>query len=245
MRYSVLAVAAFAAAALVMPLQAQDDNNLTLGVFVTVRAENVPEFEEAARDHAAWHADQNDPQAWPAYQALTGHGEYVILAPDMSFTSMDALSVGMGADVAAWASQGAAYTETEEMVLWASMPGGNPPPDPNAFPVAQVFEFEIQSNGQPAVMEGIERFSEAMAEAPFHWQWSTIVSADGPPSVFIALWFDSFSGMAAMGEGPAQVMADTYGPEKAAMIMNAFGDAVTMTSSQIWILRPDLSYFPG
>ncbi|NNF13481.1 MAG: hypothetical protein HKN72_09665, partial [Gemmatimonadetes bacterium] len=165
MRYSVLAVVAFSMAALVLPLQAQD--NLTLGVFVTVRAENVPDFEEAARDHAAWHADQNDTQAWPAYQALTGHGEYAILAPNMSFASMDAPTVDMSADVAAWAGHGAAYTETEEMVLWASVPGGNPPPDPNAFPVAQVFEFEIQSNGQPAVMEGIERFSEAMADAPF------------------------------------------------------------------------------
>ena len=86
--------------------------------------------------------------------------------------------------------------------------------------------------------------SEAMADAPFHWQWSSILSADGPPSVFIAIWFESFSGMTQLGDGPAQVMSDTYGPEKAAMIMNAFGEAVTMTSSQIWMLRPDLSYVP-
>lgn len=243
MRYPVLAVVAVTAAALVQPLQAQDPN-LTLGVFVTVRAEHAIDFEEAAREHARWHADQNDSQAWPAYQALTGRGEYAFIAPNMSYANLDAPTVDMAADIEAWAGQGAAYTETEEMVLWATVPGGNPPADPTAFPVAQVFEFEIQPNGQAAVMEGIERFSEAMAEAPFHWQWSSIVSADGPPSVFIALWFDSFAGMSQMGDGPAQVMSDTFGPEKAAMIMNAFGDAVTMTSSQIWMLRPDLSYFP-
>lgn len=244
MRYSVLAAAVLTAAVLVLPLQAQD-NNLTLGVFVTVRAENVPDFEDALREHASWHADQNDTQAWPAYQALTGHGEYAILAPNMSFATLDAPTVDMGTDVAAWASQGGAYAETEETVLWATVPGGNPPADPTSFPVAQVFEFEVQPNGQPAVMEGIERFSEAMADSPFHWQWSSIISADGPPAVFIALWFESFSGMTQMGDGPAQVMSDTFGPEKAAMIMNTFGEAVTVTASQIWMLRPDLSYVPN
>lgn len=243
MRYSVLAAATFVAVSIAPPLQAQDAN-LTLGVFVTVRAEHIPDFEDGVREHAQWHADQNDTQAWPAYQALTGHGEYAILAPDMSYSTLDAPSLDMGSDIAAWASQGAEYTETEETVLWMEVPGGNPPADPTAFPVAQVFEFEVQATGQAAVMEGIERFSEAMQDTPFHWQWSSIISADGPPAVFVAVWFDSFNSMSQMGDGPAQLMSDAYGPEKAAMIMNAFSEAVTFRSTQIWMLRPDLSYFP-
>ncbi|MDX1493235.1 MAG: hypothetical protein R3253_04105, partial [Longimicrobiales bacterium] len=156
MRYSVMAVMAVALAVTFHPLSAQDEA-LTLGVFVTVRAENVPDFEAAAAEHAAWHASQNDSQAWPAYQALTGHGEYAILAPGMAWSDLDNPAVDMAQDIATWARQGAVYTETEEISLWTNLPGGNPPDDPMAVPIAQVFEFEVHPGGQPAVMDAIER----------------------------------------------------------------------------------------
>ncbi|MEJ2204491.1 MAG: hypothetical protein P8170_10300, partial [Gemmatimonadota bacterium] len=192
MRITAPLLAAVTAVVVAMPAAAQDDL-ITLGAFVTVRSANVPQFEEQVREHTQWHARQNDPQSWVTYQALTGHGEYAVLAPGMTWASMDAPALDMGTDIAHWAESAAQYVETEDFVMWAAIPGGNQPEDTGQFPIIQVFEFEINSGGQAAVMNAIERVNEALADTDIHFQWSGVVSRDGPPSVFLALWFRSFA----------------------------------------------------
>ena len=244
MRLFAPVLAVLTAGSVALPVAAQD-NLVTLGVFVTVRTENLPDFEQAAREHNAWHASQDDPQPWITYQALTGHGEYAVLAPNMTWASVDAPVVDMGTDVAHWAESGAAFVETEETVLWTSIPGGNPPTDPTQYPVVQVYEFEINSGGQPAAMNTIERANEALAETGIQFEWSAVISQDGPPSVFLALWFQNFDALGTPSPGPEQIMADTFGPGQGARILADFSEATTARSSQIWILRPDLSYTPA
>ena len=237
-------VIALATGIIAAPTTAQE-NSVTLGVFVTVRAENVPDFEQGLREHNEWHGSQNDPQPWMTYQALTGHGEYAVLAPNMAWASLDAPAVDMGADVAHWSESGAEYTATEEIVLWSSIPGGNPPADPTQYPIVQVFEFEIESGGQPAVMDVIQGANEALTRTGAHFEWSIVVSADGPPVVFVALWAESFAQLGTPGPGPEQIMADAFGPGQGARLLSEFSEATTARSSQIWILRPDLSHVPG
>ena len=116
MRLPASILAAVTAIVMAMPATAQD-NLITLGAFVTVRAEHVPDFEQQVREHNGWHASQSDPQPWATYQALTGHGEYALLAPGMTWASLDAPALDMGADIAHWAESAARYTETEEFVL--------------------------------------------------------------------------------------------------------------------------------
>ena len=235
---------ALAALTFAVPVAAQD-NLVTLGYFITVRTEHLSDFEEAARKHNDWHADQNDPQAWVAYQAFTGHGEFAFLAPDMSWASLDAPAVDMASDVAQWADSGAEFVETEDVVLWTTIPGGNPPEDATQYPVVQVYEFEINPGGQAAATNTIQRANEALQRTNIHFEWSALVSQDGPPSVFLALWFQSFAELGTPGPGPDRIMADAFGPAQGARILASFNEATTARSSQIWVLRPDLSYFPG
>ena len=236
--------AALAALLVAAPVSAQN-NLVTLAAFVTVRAENVPEFEEATAEHAQWHASQNDPQAWPAYQALTGHGEYVFIAPNMTWASLDNPALDMAEDIAHYSESGAEWAETEDFVMWTEIPGGNPPTDPTQYPIVQVFEFDINSGGQAAVMHAIARFNSALADTDVLWSWSNVISRDGPPSVFIAIWAESFEALGTPGPGPDVIMADQFGPSTGNLIMTEFSNATTARSSQIWVLRPDLSYQPA
>jgi hypothetical protein len=237
-------LAAVTAIVMAMPATAQD-NLITLGAFVTVRAEHVPDFEQQVREHNGWHASQSDPQPWATYQALTGHGEYALLAPGMTWASLDATALDMGADIAHWAESAARYTETEEFVLWTNLPGGNPPEDPGQFPVIQVYEFTINSGGQAAAFNAIEGASEALSQTGIHFQWSAVVSQDGPPSAFLALWFGSFAELGTPGPGADQIMADAFGAGEGARILAQFSEATTALASQIWTFRPDLSYTPA
>jgi len=116
--HRLLVLAGLASLALAPPLVAQQ-SEVTLGFFVRVSAENVPDFEEAAAEHAQWHADQNDTQTWAAYQALTGpQSEYAFLA-GMAWAALDNPSLDMGADVAHWASEVAPFTQSEEAMMWS------------------------------------------------------------------------------------------------------------------------------
>lgn len=244
MRLPTSLLAAATAVVVAIPAAAQD-NLVTLGAFVTVRAENVPEFEQQVREHNEWHASQNDPQAWVTYQALTGHGEYALLAPNMTWASMDAPALDMGTDVAHWAGSAGQYTETEEFVMWTNISGGNPPEDGGQFPIVQVYEFEINSGGQTAAFSAIQRANEALSKTGMHFEWSTIISQDGPPSAFLAIWFQSFAELGTPGPGADQIMADAFGAGEGARILAQFSQATTPTSSQIWMFRPDLSYMPA
>lgn len=244
MRLPAFFLAVLAAAVVAMPAAAQD-NLITLGVFVTVRTENLPRFEQQMREHNDWHASQSDPQPWATYQALTGHGEYAVLAPNMTWASMDAPALDMGTDVAHWAESGARYVDTEEVVLWTNLPGGNPPDDAGQYPVIQVYEFEINAGGQAATMNTIEKATEALAATGIHFQWSAVISQDGPPSTFLALWFQNFAELGTPGPGADQIMADAFGAGQGARILAEFSRATTARSSQIWMFRPDLSYMPA
>lgn len=244
MRIPAPLLAVVTAAVVAMPAAAQD-NLVTLGVFVTVPSVSVPQFEQQVREHYQWHARENDSQPWATYQALTGHGEYAFLAPGMTWASMDTPTLDMGSDIAHWAESGAQYVESEEVVLWTNIPGGNPPEDPGQFPVIQVYEFDINSGGQAAAFDAIDRATEALSETGIHFQWSALISQDGPPSVFLALWFQNFAELGTPGPGADQMMADAFGAGQGARILAQFSEATTAQSSQIWMFRPDLSYAPA
>ena len=241
-------LAGFTALAISAPIAAQD-NLITFGVFVNIPTVNTPDFEDAAREHAQWHADQNDTQAWPAYQALTGRAvEYVFLAPGMQWSGFDNPSVDIMADQAHWAQSGARYAESEEVIIWADVPNsGNPPADPTAFPIVQVFEFEVNPGGEPSVLRAIERFKTAIdaSGSELRYGWSRVVSADGPPSYFIAIWAPDFATLGTPGPTPIEVLSSAFGPAEAGDVVATFERGTTSTASQIWTLRPDLSYFPN
>lgn len=239
---------AIASLLLAVPLFAQE---VTMGVFTQVRMPNVADFEEAAVDHAAWHRDQSDPQSWVVYQALTGPQiEYVFVAADMPWSQLDNPSIDMNADIAHWASNGAEYAESEDARLWSGVEGmGNQLPEEMAldYPVIRVIEFEVLPGGEGAVQNGMRMFKEAMDDQSpdAYYAWSRVVSWDGPTSVFVAVWAPTFEALGTPAATPLQRIIDHFGPEMAMANANAFAQGARITADRIWLLRPDLSYFPG
>ena len=134
-------------------------------------------------------------------------------------------------------------------MFWVDAPAvSNPPADPTAFPIVQVIEFEIKSGGEEAVSHGMEKFKEAVDMAggggpPF--TWARVVSSSGPPSVFVALWAESFAAFGAEGPTPLQILVGAFGEVEGRQISDDFSAATTNTSSKIYVFRPDLSYVPG
>jgi len=249
MRRSPLFLVGIVALALASPAEAQE-GPITFGVFVTVESSNVSDFEEAAIEHAEWHADQNDTWAWPVYQAMTGgQVEYVVLTPGHEWADFDNPTVDMAEDQAQWAGSGSEFTSSEVAMFWQALPGvSNPPDDATAYPLIQVTEFQVKSGGAAAVQHGMAKFKEAVDMAggggpPFGW--STVVSADAPPTVFVAVSMPNFAALGAGGPTPEQVLISAFGEVEGRQIGEDFAAATIATSSQIWILRPDLSYFPG
>lgn len=249
MRRSLPFLAGIAALGLAVPAAAQN-GDLTLAVFITVETSEMQDFEEALIEHSEWHGDQNGTWAWPVYQALTGgQVEYVVLTAGHEWADFDTPDVDILADQAHWAGSGARHTVSEDVIFWLDNPElSNGPADPSAFPILQVFEFEMKPGGERAVQHGMEKFKEAVdmaggGGAPF--TWSTVVSADGPAGFFVAAWAPNFAAFGAGGPTPEEILIGAFGEVEGRQIADDFAAAATQTSSQIWMYRPDLSYIPS
>lgn len=225
----------------VAPLSAQ--GNITLGVTVKVESENIPDFEEAAKKHAAWHAQQNDPWAWPAYMAMSGETEYIFLTPGHSWSDFDNPPVDMAADMGHWVREGARYSVSETAELWQDLVEfSNMPATPTAL--AQVFSFAIKPGGEDAVMHGIRKFKEATGDQG-SFLWNRSLTGQGPPTISVVIMANSFAELGNPGPGPEQILANAFGQAEAEMISEGFTNAVTPLGSRIWVFRPDLSYLPN
>ncbi len=224
---------------------------VALGVFTTVGTVDAADFEAAARDHSGWHADRNDTQAWAVYQAMTGTAvEYVFVAPNMTWATLDAPSVDMMEDQGHWAESAAQYARSEDIQLWMQLTAvSNPLPDAMIadYGVIRVVEFEILPGGDGAFQNGIRMFGEAMAaQSPqTYFVWNRVISADQRPTAFIAVWAPSFEALGAPTMSPLTRMAQHFGAEAAGAASDAFNASVRTTADRIWLFRPDLSYFPG
>lgn len=225
------------------------DGPLVLAHFVHVDEVDVPDFEEAARAHAQWHRDQGDSWAWPIYQAMTGQGtEYVALSPNHTWGDFDNPQVPMDEDLDHWVEDGGArFVTSTESAMWMELADvSNPPSDPPP-PIVQVIEWDILPGGEEAVMHGIGKYKEAVDEAgiDFPFTWSRMVSREGPPRIFLAIWAESFAEWDQEGSSPMEIMTEAYGAYEARQIFADMAEAWTEVSSRIWVFRPDLSYTPG
>jgi len=247
MRNPSVALAALATVILAVPASAQSDD-ATIGFFVRVQPQNVEDFEENVVAHSRWHRDQNDPHAWPTYQAMTGPQlEYVTLST-LPWSDFDTPAVDPAADLAHFASSAARYAESVESSIWTAIPNsGSPPANPLEYPIVQVIEFEINSGGEGGLMAGIRAFKAAVdaAGADLRYGWSMVQSADGPPAAFVAIWARSFAELGAPGPTPIEILSAAVGPAEAGVIADAFSRSTTTRASRIWTLRPDLSYIPN
>jgi hypothetical protein len=239
-------LASAAALLLAGPASAQG-GPVTMGHFMKVEPENVMAFEEATREHMAWHADRNDPWAWPVYQAMTGEGlEYAGLTPNHSWADFDDPPVPMDEDMAHWLDIGGDLVASIEASAWVSMEEVSNPPTGAAPPIVQVYEWEITGN-EEALMHIIQMYKEAVDEMglDFPFGWSRVVSNEGPPRIFIAIWFNSFAELDQAGPGPMQIMAEVHGEYATRNAAEAAAAAWRSVGSRIWVLRPDLSYLPS
>ena len=151
----------------------------------------------------------------------------------------------MAEDQAHFADGMAEYVTHEEIMIWESLPEfGTAPAEPAA--VVQVIEFEVHGD-ERAVMHGISKFTEAVEAAGGggNIAWSRVVSADRPPTYFVAIFAESFAQLGTPGPDPATILTQAYGVTEAEQLMQGFSAAARTTSQRIWIYRPDLSYAPG
>lgn len=228
-----------------VPAAAQS-GDVSMAHFVKVQLADVPAFEEASREHMAWHADRNDTWAWATYQAMTGDGiEYVAITPDHNWADWDNPVVDPAEDYAHFIDVAGDLVQSMESMAWVPLSDlSNRPANPG--PIVQVYEWEVVGS-EEAIMHILGMYKEAVDEVgmdrPFTWYRT--ISNDGPVRIFIAVYFDSFSELDGGGPGPMEIMAEVHGEYATRTAAEASGAAWRTTGSQIWVMRDDLSYMPG
>jgi hypothetical protein len=234
----------------VAPLAAQ--GTVGMAYFLTVSDENVPQLEEGLKEHLRFHEAQNDTWVWNMYQALGGGQEYAAVSAGHMWADLDNMPIDVAADAADWARTGAPHSESIEVVIWDTWIDVSIPPAPDAPPAPIVqtveFDFDGSNDGQQAIRAAMKQFHDVVsaAGAPFQYTWNEVVTRDGGPAMFAAIFLQNFGGLDADDPDAMQAMLEgALGRHEAREMMLTFEKHLTVTNVRFWVLRPDLSYTPG
>ncbi|NIP60938.1 MAG: hypothetical protein GWM92_21690, partial [Gemmatimonadetes bacterium] len=86
-------------------------------------------------------------------------------------------------------------------------------------------------------MHGIRKYKEAVDEQGIaaRFTWSRVVSAGGPPRIFVAIWTESFAEWDEEGPDPFEIMSGAHGDYEAREIFDAMADSWVEVNSRIWV----------
>jgi hypothetical protein len=240
----------FAFLAFALPVQAQD-GNVAMAYFVTTDLAHVMQFEEGMRDHAEWHAQQNDPWPGMVYQAMHGGVEYVWVSSNHTWADFDNPPVDTQADMADFADRAGSHVTSLDVRTWVTWADQSIPPAADAVvPIWQVIEwdFENTAEGYQAVRAAFGKVRGALEQqgGPFRYTVNEVVGIDAAPQLFVAIAHQSMSEMDGGEPGALErLLAEAYGHADAVQIVRTFEKYLTPTASRFWVLRPDLSHMPG
>ena len=138
------------------------------------------------------------------------------------------------------------------MMIWDTWGEVSMPPAPDAPPAPIVetieFAFDGTDDGRQAVMAAMKQFHGAAsgAGAPFHYTFNEVITHDGGPTMFVALFLQNFAGLDADDPDAMQAMLEgALGRYQAREMIRTFDEHLKVTQVRFWVLRPDLSYTPG
>ena len=138
------------------------------------------------------------------------------------------------------------------MVIWDTWVDVSMPPAPDAPPAPIVqtveFAFDCTDDGRHAIMAAMKQFHGAVsgAGAPFQYTFNEVVTHDGGPTMFVALFLQNFAGLDADDPEAMQSMLEgALGRHQAREMIRTFEKHLKLTQVRIWVHRPDLSYRPG
>jgi len=246
---SVFSVVLFAALSVV----AQDKpGTLAALEFQKPKSGMVPQYEDGRKQKAAWHKQQNDPQALMVWETLSGDntGTYIVGRLGQHWSDFDKPAITDQADVAEFQKVLGNYVDSIVGRYYDFMPKiSNPDSSGTPSKFAEVLTFRVRYGKGSDFRSAISRVYDASTKTkwPLHYEWYALTNGGNIGTFVLVLprasWAD-------FGDKPdvkpfRDMLKEAFGQAEADSIVDRIDSSVQNETSEIIQFRPDLSYLPS
>ena len=236
---------------LALPVLAQEEpGTLARAFFLTIKPGMTQQFEEAYKQHIAWHRQQNDTWEWHTWQYETGAqlGQYVVRTPGHHWEDFDAHAEFSAADTADFFAGAGQYVSSASSTFSRVLPKVSRWPEGDAIPAfVEVLTFRLRYGSAREFNYAIKKINEAINKSdwPIHYGWETTVSGGELGTYILVIPHKNWADFKEPDKSFPAMLEEVYGRVEAGKVLKALTKSVLSESSQILRFRPDLSYIPG
>ena len=159
---------------------AQDQPTVSRAFILHVSPANALEFEDAYKQHIAWHGKNNDPWRWDTWERISGDelGVYVVRTPGHYWKDFDSSPLG-AADREHFLKNVAAQVDSVDSTIANLLVNVSQLPEGDAdLNLVSVVSFLLRPGGTEDFLHGIGKAHEAIVEAkrPVHHGWLMVMN---------------------------------------------------------------------
>ena len=223
---------------------------LAKSIRLVVKPDRFPQFEEALRQHLAFHRTNGDPWAWHTWQVVNGDmlGQYYLRTHGHQWRDFDANAALRRSDWADFLANVAPHLDSMSSSISTVEPGLSRWPPELARPaLVSITRFELTYQGFRAFRAAIEKIHAAVSEAApeRHYAWTTTVNGANGPEMNLLVPLAAWAELGARQPPLWSLVEQLYGAEAAAALERTIGSTVRSISSSVVAYREDLSYQPA
>ncbi|MDA2912717.1 hypothetical protein MYX77_01940 [Acidobacteriia bacterium AH_259_A11_L15] len=221
--------------------------------FVKPKMGMAPQFEEAYREHIAWHRAQGDSWTWNTWQIQTGErfGQYMVGTFGHKWSDFDNPSVSLAEDEAHFYATAGQYVESVNSQLVVFLANLSRPPEgfpgEGPWPLSVVLTFHLEGGASiPKFLNAVGKTKAAIEKTNWpSWSfWYVIVSGTEQPAYVLSLPQEDWADLAPADLSFPAMLEKAHGRQDAQSILNTFDKTIKRQYNELFVHRPDLSYVP-
>jgi hypothetical protein len=222
---------------------------LAKSIRLDVRPDRFPQFEEALRQHLAFHSSNQDSWSWHTWQVVNGEGlgRYYLRSNGLRWEDFDAHPDMRRSDWADFLTNVAPHLQSMASTIDSVDPSLSNWPAPVSRPkLVAVTRFELTFDGFREFRDALEKLHQAMTDkaADRHYAWTSTVNGSTGPEMTLLVPLASWADLEPRQPTLWAVIEEVYGPDRASVIRTAIEAGVRGIHSSVVAYREDLSYEP-
>lgn len=221
-------------------------SNVSTAWYMWPKAGDIPQFEKALREHAAWRKKAGEDFTWNIYQPVAGDdiSYYVVFSGNHSWAdfdrnqkwemdnrAQDAFNQNVGPLVERYSHY--FYEDEADLSYW---------PATGQFPMYAVTRMKLGPGQYGNFRSGVSSAREAAEAQKFGGNWELRSITGGDDDMMLVIPYSNYADMAGPSPSFMEMMAKHMGGEdQAAKNMTAIQSAIEAGNTTLVIHRPDLS----
>lgn len=235
------------------PLVAQRTGG-TIAVLEFQKPKNgmVVQYEAGRKQKAAWHKQQNDPQALLVWEILSGDdtGTYVVGQTGQHWADFDKPAIPEESNLGEYQKVVGNYVESLITRYYEFLPKvSNPAEDKLPPKFSDILTFHVRYGKTADFRSAIDQICQAAQKTKWalNFEWYELVNG-GPTGVFVLVLPQK--NWASFEDDPnvkpfREMLKEAFGQSQADSIVSRINDSVEKETSEIIQFHPELSYLPG